>query len=128
MELVSQASANLSREKFVAYPKFFTAPDHHKSVFPRFAVKPLPLSEFHFQARTTRSRTQNSVLLGNKRQVWVSEQEHGVQEEEEEGSSDSDDGSSFLSLSEKPDRNTALLDDYEIEELDLASDPNHRSG
>ncbi|RVW13496.1 GTPase ERA-like, chloroplastic [Vitis vinifera] len=36
--------------------------------------------------------------------------------------------STFLSLSEKPDRNMALLDDYELEELDFASNPNHRSG
>lgn len=36
--------------------------------------------------------------------------------------------STFLSLSEKPDRNIALLDDYELEEFDFASDPNHRSG
>lgn len=36
--------------------------------------------------------------------------------------------SGFLSLSEKPDRNMALLDDYEMEELDSLPDPNHRSG
>ncbi|KAK3005164.1 hypothetical protein RJ639_015635 [Escallonia herrerae] len=42
---------------------------------------------------------------------------------EEESSS-----STFLSLSEKPDRNTTLLDDYEMEEFDFVSDPNHRSG
>ena len=36
--------------------------------------------------------------------------------------------STFLSLSEKPDRNMALLDDYELEELDFSSNPNHRSG
>ncbi|XP_074592858.1 GTPase ERA-like, chloroplastic [Curcuma longa] len=36
----------------------------------------------------------------------------------------------FLSLSEKPDRNFALLDEYELEELDSESStcPNHRSG
>uniref|UniRef100_A0A803PFG0 GTPase Era n=1 Tax=Cannabis sativa TaxID=3483 RepID=A0A803PFG0_CANSA len=42
-------------------------------------------------------------------------------------SSFSDGESSLLSLSVKPDRNMALLDDYELEELDY-SDPNHRSG
>lgn len=36
--------------------------------------------------------------------------------------------STFLSLSNKPDRNMALLDDYEAEELDTVIDPNHRSG
>ncbi|KAE9615454.1 putative GTP-binding protein Era [Lupinus albus] len=39
-----------------------------------------------------------------------------------------DDEMSFLSLTGKPDRNMALLDDYESDELDLDSDPNHRSG
>lgn len=34
--------------------------------------------------------------------------------------------SAYLSLSEKPDRTIALLDDYEMEENDF--DPNHRSG
>lgn len=39
-----------------------------------------------------------------------------------------DDDMSFLSLSEKPDRNLGLLDDYETEELDYDCGPNHRSG
>lgn len=37
--------------------------------------------------------------------------------------------SPFLSLTEKPDRNLSMLDDYEMEESDTTdSDPNHRSG
>lgn len=44
------------------------------------------------------------------------------------GSLADEDSSMILSLSEKPDRNTALLDDYELEGLDLPIDPNHRSG
>lgn len=44
------------------------------------------------------------------------------------GEDDESSVSTFLSLSEKPDRNLALLDDYELEELDFASNPNHRSG
>ncbi|PKI70796.1 hypothetical protein CRG98_008826, partial [Punica granatum] len=52
-----------------------------------------------------------------------------VREEVESTSYDSsDDESSYLSLSEKPDRNTALLDDYEMEELEFAPDTNHKSG
>ncbi|RAL49229.1 hypothetical protein DM860_014447 [Cuscuta australis] len=44
-------------------------------------------------------------------------------EEEEDGAG------ILLSLTEKPDRNIALLDENELEELDSASDnPNHRSG
>ncbi|XP_024994162.1 GTPase ERA-like, chloroplastic [Cynara cardunculus var. scolymus] len=45
-------------------------------------------------------------------------------EEEEDGYGTS----AFLSLSSKPDRNMAMLDDYEMEEFDYLSDPNHRSG
>ncbi|XP_071913542.1 GTPase ERA-like, chloroplastic isoform X2 [Coffea arabica] len=48
---------------------------------------------------------------------------------DEEGEEEDNESSTFLSLSEKPDRNTALLDDYETEELDFASDATgHRSG
>ncbi|KAG9449695.1 hypothetical protein H6P81_009660 [Aristolochia fimbriata] len=36
--------------------------------------------------------------------------------------------SGLLSLTGKPDRNMALLDEYEMEELDANVDPNHRSG
>ena len=45
-----------------------------------------------------------------------------------EGGEDEEDGTlSFLSLSEKPDRSLAVLDDYELEELD-SDPPNHKSG
>lgn len=63
--------------------------------------------------------------------VRVSEDEF-IEEDETDGegtsSSYSDDGSSFLSLNEKPDRNLTLLDDYEMEELGYTGDRNHRSG
>lgn len=49
--------------------------------------------------------------------------------DDDEGEEADDESSTFLSLSEKPDRNMALLDDYETEELDFASDViGHRSG
>lgn len=54
------------------------------------------------------------------------------EEEEVEEDEDGDEATSssmLLSLSIKPDRNIALLDDYEMEEMDYVSDdPNHRSG
>ena len=56
------------------------------------------------------------------------EEEDAEEEEEEEDADYSEDESSLLSLSEKPDRNMALLDEYEMEELEDAADPNHRSG
>ncbi|KAJ0985892.1 hypothetical protein J5N97_004248 [Dioscorea zingiberensis] len=43
------------------------------------------------------------------------------------GGDEEEDETPFLSLSEKPDRSLALLDDYELEELDSVS-PNHKSG
>lgn len=47
-------------------------------------------------------------------------------EEEEDATTSS---SSLLSLSMKPDRTMAMLDDYEMEEMDFVNDdPNHRSG
>lgn len=137
MELVLHISANLPREKFFAhysYSKFFTAPDYHRK-FPYLTRNPLQQAKFHFQARNTRNRTRKFVLLGKKQWLRGNEQEQGVEEEdedeeeeEEEASSYSDNGSSFLSLSVKPDRNMSLLDDYEMEELVYESDLNHRSG
>ncbi|KAL7104645.1 hypothetical protein ACP275_08G258800 [Erythranthe tilingii] len=48
-------------------------------------------------------------------------------EEEEEDAETS--SSTLLSLSVKPDRSMAMLDDYEMEEMDFGPlDPNHRSG
>ncbi|KAJ9540995.1 hypothetical protein OSB04_027501 [Centaurea solstitialis] len=51
-----------------------------------------------------------------------------VEEEEEEEDGGYGTSSAYLSLSSKPDRNMAMLDDYEMEEFDYVTDPNHRSG
>ncbi|MFS8010512.1 putative GTP-binding protein Era [Helianthus anomalus] len=48
--------------------------------------------------------------------------------QQEEDDIDDFETSTFLSLSSKPDRNMAMLDDYEMEELGYSHDPNHRSG
>jgi hypothetical protein len=62
-------------------------------------------------------------------QLRIEEHEYDTEEEEaEETTSYSDDDSSFLSLSEKPDRNMVMLDDDEMEEIHSASVANHRSG
>lgn len=47
---------------------------------------------------------------------------------EDEADHESSSYSNVLSLSEKPDRNLALLDDYDMEEVNALLDPNHRSG
>ncbi|KAF5768917.1 putative GTP-binding protein Era [Helianthus annuus] len=49
-------------------------------------------------------------------------------QQEQDDIDDDFETSTFLSLSSKPDRNMAMLDDYEMEELGYSHDPNHRSG
>ncbi|TKY55840.1 GTPase Era [Spatholobus suberectus] len=80
-----------------------------------------------------KSRHRRFEAFPNKQdQLWVSEEELELglelEEAEEEDSYLDDDDASFLSLSDKPDRNVTLLDDYETEELDFDSGPDHRSG
>ncbi|PON99615.1 GTP-binding protein Era [Trema orientale] len=137
MELVSHSSATatLRRERFVpgcSFSKFLTVPDCRRSLCPPPTRTYPRETQFHFDART---RTHKFLALSKAQQLRVSEQENDgaeededdEEEEEAEVSSYSDEESSFLSLSVKPDRNMALLDDYELEELDY-NDPNHRSG
>lgn len=62
------------------------------------------------------------------KQELIALQQQQQEDEEEQTASFSDDDASFLSLSEKPDRNLGLLDDYETEELGYDCGPNHRSG
>ena len=103
----------------------FTIPDNRRPLFPSSLRKYPRETHFHVEPR---NRTHQFVLLSGRQQLLVSEQENDEEEEEdEEMSSYSDSEASSLSLSMKPDRNIALLDDYELEELDY-SDPNHRSG
>ncbi|ESW28062.1 hypothetical protein PHAVU_003G255600 [Phaseolus vulgaris] len=84
----------------------------------------------HLSSRTRHRRFQ--VFHAKQDQLWVGEEELKLQlkeaEEEEKDSYLDEDDSSFLSLSDKPDRNIALLDDYESEELDFDTGPDHRSG
>ncbi|KAF5736017.1 GTPase Era [Tripterygium wilfordii] len=90
-------------------------------------------AQFRFKSRNTDIGTTTSTtstvsrysVSSKKEQLWISELEDARLEEEDNDGYELDSG--FLSLSEKPDRNMALLDDYEIEELDY-SDPNHHSG
>lgn len=85
---------------------------------------------------TCRNSNRRSLILSEKeeqqQQLWRSQPELDFEDEEGEEEMDLEDDeydtSSILSLSEKPDRNTALLDDDETEELDYASHPDHKSG
>lgn len=102
---------------------------------------------FRLRVTTTRRRNSKSeIFLGDEEEVEAGENEKfssiaeetsramrmrrskGVVDTEEE-EEEEDDSSMLLSLSVKPDRNMALLDDYEMEELDFVPEnPNHRSG
>ncbi|KMT09445.1 hypothetical protein BVRB_6g129170 [Beta vulgaris subsp. vulgaris] len=73
-------------------------------------------SSIQFKFRNSRVRNRSSIGLQEKLPLVEDETEGDFEE----------DFSSFLSLSEKPDRNLVLLDEYEMEENDF--DPNHRSG
>ncbi|KDP44597.1 hypothetical protein JCGZ_22179 [Jatropha curcas] len=81
-------------------------------------------NQFKFQPKSSNTNP-NLPLSEKQHKLWISEaeleDENGDFDEEEEESS-------ILSLSVKPERNITLLDDYEMEELDYGSDPNHRSG
>ncbi|KAK9284259.1 hypothetical protein L1049_023428 [Liquidambar formosana] len=138
MELALNISAALPH-----HSHYTTTPDK-KPLFPRYTRNPFrETSPCHFQASSSRHRNREPVLSEKQLSIGAEnellEQEDYIvdfsslsasartttlssdEEEEEE--------SAFLSLSEKPDRTMALLDDYEIEELDnFVSDPNHRSG
>ncbi|KAB1214553.1 GTPase Era [Morella rubra] len=133
MELALHTYPTLPRDKLVSthhYPidKFLAPQLKNKTLSPHF-TRPLQETKFQFNAwHTSRNRNNRSlVLLEEERQLRIHEQEYEA-DEEGETASYSEDESAFLSLSEKPDRNMALLDDYEMEELEYPSDPNHRSG
>lgn len=115
------------------FDKYLTTPFHNKTLFPHSTRNPFRETQFQFQARSNFSRNGNnqSLILSEKEhtQLRIEEHEYDTEEEEaEETTSYSDDDSSFLSLSEKPDRNMVMLDDDEMEEIHSASVANHRSG
>lgn len=81
-----------------------------------------PVSLARASAVSLESRHRSSRSTGID--TMGEEEMEGMEEEGESSSS-----ASILSLSEKPDRNLALLDEYELEELEKHSvNPNHRSG
>lgn len=137
MELALHMSASFCRENSLTHychSKFLTTQDYQKTLFPHFTRK----SQLQ-QPKNRIKRTSKLVVSATKQRLWISEQQQGQEEEEEEAEEEeedeeeeeyaySEDESSLLSLSEKPDRSIAMLDEYEIEELDYAIDPNHRSG
>lgn len=101
------------------------SPSTNTRLFPRFRI----CSQFRIQATAEEEVLSQKQLLYYNGGAEIEEEEEVdayISEEEE----DEESNSMLLSLSVKPDRNTALLDDYEMEELDFVPDldPNHRSG
>lgn len=127
MELTLHFSAAIPREKL-----FTVTTDKKLILFPPYIRNPNRDSRFRLHVQSGSATPAHRSLSEKQRHLWVSrrQSEHNEyeEEEEEEKASTSDDESSFLSLSGKPERNMALLDDYEMEEIGYDSDPNHRSG
>ncbi|KAE8721607.1 GTP-binding protein Era isoform 2 [Hibiscus syriacus] len=108
---------------------FLTARDSKPSVFPHNVRNRHQKSRFRFQARKAGSRSWNPNTISRLDLIQqVLERDSLIEDSQELAEEISGIDSSFLSLSEKPDRNMALLDDYELEELDFSSPTNHRSG
>lgn len=125
MELLAlHISPTLARECFL------TASNNNSCVFPRYVRNRHGKSRFRFQARKGGSRSWNPNKISRIDLIQqVLERNNLIEDSQEEDEDEiSGDDSSFLSLSEKPDRNMALLDEYELEELDFTSPTNHRSG
>lgn len=109
----------------------------HNSNLVSLSTSPSQLSRFSSVQLKAVSRVRNRSLQEKRPLIEEREEQldftyyyssdvdvDGDREQDEELSS----SSTFLSLSEKPDRNLALLDDYEMEENDFDPNSNHRSG
>ncbi|KAK7386540.1 hypothetical protein VNO78_26848 [Psophocarpus tetragonolobus] len=121
MEKLASSTATVRTEQFLFRLQ------HSLFPIPTFHRNPTQ-SLLHLCCKTRHRRLQ--PFPNKQNQLWVSEEELQLElefEEEEEEEEDDDD-SSFLSLSDKPDRNVTSPDDYEAEELHFDSGPEHRSG
>ncbi|CAO2828104.1 unnamed protein product [Amaranthus hypochondriacus] len=122
MEVIGVRINPMGGDKFLSHSSNFVTLAPSPSKFPGF-------SSIQFKFRSHRVRNHCCVTLRDKPpsiEEVASEKEEEEEAALEEEEDYEDDSSLFLSLSEKPDRNLALLDEYEIEENDF--DSNHRSG
>lgn len=134
MELPLSISATPARYKF-----FFTSIAQNPNPFPCIICNPRRDSRVYIQAKDTETGDGRTKVSFSKK-PWIRQrglrrtevgrerEEEDDDEEVDEEESNSGDEANFLSLSMKPDRNVALLDEYEMEELDYSAEPNHRSG
>lgn len=127
MAVSPHISPSLSRYKF-----FSTSVVENPNFSPYHIYSWRRVIKSHLQAQNSTTSYGRTELPSSKK-LWIRQQrfsemevEQGQLEEDEE--IDIGDEASLLSLSMKPDRNMALLDDYEMEELGHTPDTNHRSG
>ncbi|KAF8101435.1 hypothetical protein N665_0205s0029 [Sinapis alba] len=127
-------SPNLSRYKFfstcvVENPNF--SPYHHHIHSRRRLTKSQLQAQNNGSVVSYGPRTELASSSSSKK-LWIRQRSFSEMEVEQGQVADeeeSDDEASLLSLSMKPDRNMALLDDYEMEELGhTPPDTTHRSG
>ncbi|CAL1360869.1 unnamed protein product [Linum trigynum] len=126
MELASNLSAAFPGDRFtVATHSSLTLTRH-------FSAR--KATQFRYSAtsgsNTEQRRSSPPLAFSRKHQLLIDEIQidEADYEEEDEDEEVSEEDSRLLSLSVKPNRSMALLDDYEMEELDYSADPNHRSG
>ncbi|KAK7346413.1 hypothetical protein VNO80_20932 [Phaseolus coccineus] len=126
MEKLASSTATVPTQNFLFQLQHSLFPICAFATFHRNPTQSLS----HLSSRTRHRRFR--AFHAKQDHLWVGEEELKLQlkeaEQEEEDSYLDEDDSSFLSLSDKPDRNIALLDDYETEELDFDTGPDHRSG
>lgn len=129
MAVSPHISPSLSRYKF-----FSTSVVENPNFSPyRIYNRRRVVTQSHLQAHNSTTSYGRTELASSSKKLWIrqrsfseTEVEQGQLEDEEE--IDIGDEASLLSLSMKPDRNMALLDDYEMEELGHTPHTNHRSG
>ncbi|CAN0861708.1 GTPase ERA-like, chloroplastic [Linum grandiflorum] len=132
MELASSLSAAFPADNFslTSIPSFTISRHFFASNFSR-ATQIRIRATGNFTSQKRNPPTRRRLYSGNNH-LLIEEQELDEDDGDEEGQEEDEDGTvddaAILSLSMKPDRSIALLDDYEMEELDYSADPNHRSG
>lgn len=130
MAVSPHISPSLSRYKF-----FSTSVVENPNLSPYRIYSRRGLTKSHLQAQNSTTSYGRTELAPPKK-LWIKQRsfsemevEQGqLEDEEEQEDIDIGDEASLLSLSIKPDRNMALLDDYEMEELGHTPDTSHRSG
>ncbi|CAN7078506.1 unnamed protein product [Brassica oleracea var. botrytis] len=134
MAATPHVSPTLSRYKF-----FSPSAVENRNFYPHQNIdsrRRRRLIKSHLQAHnngTVISYGPRTTELASSKKLWIRQTEveqSQIENEEEEEEEDMSDEASLLSLSMKPDRNMALLDDYEMEEElgHTPPDTNHRSG